>query len=360
MRAASYLTILAGPKAYELIRADGLAPEQVAVMAGAAGGPKWLILGQLDRLLFSRWFAGRKAPLFLVGSSSRAWRFAAACHRDPVAAIDRFERAYIDQSYSARPTPDEISAQGRKILRRLLSVQPPESLLQHPFLRLNVLAVRCKGPARSERRLLQAAGLGAAYLANIVHRGTLGWFFERALFHDPRQRPPLSSVNEFPTRQVALRGDNLPQALMASGSIPYIMRGVPDICGAPKGVYRDGGIIDYHLDLPFNTPNRITLMLHYTDRIVPGWFDKRLTWRRPRAGHMQNVLLVAPSARFVERLPHRKIPDRNDFYLYQGRDRERVRYWQRAVTESRALADAFWALVESGRIRDEVRRLPVS
>ena len=360
MAAASDLTILAGPKAYELIREGGLAPQQVAAMAGAAGGPKWLILGHLDRLLFSRWFAGRQTPLFLVGASSGAWRFAAACHRDPVAAIDRFERAYIDQSYSPRPTPDEISAQGRKIQCRLLSAQPPESLLQHPFLRLNVLAVRCKGFARSERRPLQATGLGAAYLANLVHRGTLVWFFERTLFHDPRQRPPLRRMNEFSTRQVALRGDNLPAALMASGSIPYIMRGVPDIAGAPRGVYRDGGIIDYHLDLPFNTPNRITLMLHYTDRIIPGWFDKRLTWRKPRAGHMQNVLLVAPSPQFVERLPHRKIPDRNDFYLFQGRDRERVRSWQRAVSESRALADAFWTLVDNGRIRDQVRRLPMA
>jgi hypothetical protein len=360
MGAASDLTILAGPKAYRQVRAGGLNPDQVALMAGAAGGPKWLILGHLDRLLFSRWFAGRQAPLFLVGSSSGAWRFAAACHQDPLAAINRFEQAYIDQSYSTRPSPDEISAQGRRILDRLLSAEAPETLLAHPFLRLNVLAARCKGLARSERRPLQAAGLGTAYLANLVHRPALSWFFERTLFHDPRQRPPITATNPFPTRQVALSGANLAQALMASGSIPFIMRGVPQIVQAPAGVYRDGGIIDYHLDLPYDTPGRIVLMLHYTNRIVPGWFDKRLTWRRPLATHMQHVLLVTPSARFVARLPHGKIPDRNDFYRFQGRDGARVRYWRQAVDQSRALADAFWDLVDSGRIGHHLQRLPIA
>ena len=36
------------------------------------------------------------------------------------------------------------------------------------------------------------------------------------------------------------------------------IEGVYEIEGAGKGAFWDGGIIDYHLDLPFNTPNRIT------------------------------------------------------------------------------------------------------
>ena len=36
---------------------------------------------------------------------------------------------------------------------------------------------------------------------------------------------------------------------MASGSIPIVMKRVRNISCAPKGIYRDGGLIDYHFDL---------------------------------------------------------------------------------------------------------------
>jgi len=43
----------AGKKALSKIRDNGLHPENIKVIAGAAGGPKWLILGHLDRFLFT-------------------------------------------------------------------------------------------------------------------------------------------------------------------------------------------------------------------------------------------------------------------------------------------------------------------
>ncbi|MDX2452676.1 MAG: patatin-like phospholipase family protein, partial [Desulfosarcina sp.] len=89
------LVFLAGERALETIRSQGLGPDNVKVVAGAAGGPKWLILGHLDRVLFGSWFQGRRQPLHLLGSSIGSWRFAADSCTDPVAAIDRMEDAYI-------------------------------------------------------------------------------------------------------------------------------------------------------------------------------------------------------------------------------------------------------------------------
>ena len=82
--------------------------------AGAAGGPKWLILAGLDRILFSQWFSGRKTPLFLIGSSSGAWRFAAAAQKDSRAALQRLETAYIHQRYEANPAPAEPATAEKK------------------------------------------------------------------------------------------------------------------------------------------------------------------------------------------------------------------------------------------------------
>ncbi|MEC8897128.1 MAG: patatin-like phospholipase family protein, partial [Pseudomonadota bacterium] len=155
---------------------------------------------------------------------------------------------------------------------------------------------------------------------------------------------------------VPLSRDNLLPALLASASIPLVMSGVRNIPGAPEGVYRDGGLLDYHLDLPYQQPG-IILYPHFTDRVVPGWFDKTLPWRRGDASRLQDVVLVSPSPDYLATLPDRKLPDRKDFEKYVGDDAGRERAWRRAILESDRLGDGFLELVESGRLLDRIQPL---
>jgi hypothetical protein len=53
---AERLVFLADERALKTIRSQGLGPDDVKVMVAAAGGPRWLILGHLDRVLFGGWF----------------------------------------------------------------------------------------------------------------------------------------------------------------------------------------------------------------------------------------------------------------------------------------------------------------
>jgi len=62
---------------------------------------------------------------------------------------------------------------------------------------------------------------------------------------------PFIDMKGFDITRVPLNRENFHYALLSSGSIPMIMPGVRDIADAPDGVYRDGGVIDYHLDIPF-------------------------------------------------------------------------------------------------------------
>ena len=80
------LHIHAGPAALRHLRAHGLQPADVGVVPGAAGGPKGLILGPLDRFLFGEWLPRAERELHLVGASIGAWRLASACLNDPVRA----------------------------------------------------------------------------------------------------------------------------------------------------------------------------------------------------------------------------------------------------------------------------------
>ena len=45
---------------------------------------------------------------------------------------------------------------------------------------------------------------------------------------------------------------------------PLVLNPVVDISGAPRGNYWDGGIIDYHLHLPYERTNGLVLYPHFT------------------------------------------------------------------------------------------------
>lgn len=350
------LKILAGKKAYAILREEGLKPEAVHVVAGAAGGPKWLSLNGLDRAIFSSWLKSPGHPVFLIGSSIGAWRFAAVAQGMESGAYDRFERAYLEQRYSASPTADEVTKGTVRVMDAYLDKPGIEAVLSHPYFRLNMLAVRCLGPfSREERHILGPAMLLAG-LANVLSRKLLGLFFSRTLMFDPRDIPPFFNLDGFPLQRVPLRSWNMSSALLASGSIPLVMEGVRNLAGASPGVYRDGGLIDYHLDIPFGS-NGIVLFPHYTDRITPGWLDKTLQWRKPDGANVENVVLLCPSKEFVKRLPYGKIPDREDFLAFRNRDRERVAFWEKAVGASRVLGDEFLELVHGRGLPDAVQPL---
>lgn len=353
------LRFLAGERALARLQRDGLTPDMVTGLAGAAGGPKWLALNHLDRAILGHWLAqAGSAPRFLIGSSIATWRFACAAQADPEAAFQRFEEAYMAQRYSRRPTRREISDQARAILDHVLGERGHEEILANDRRRLQVMTVLSRGPVASERALSLNVGLAAAGLANLASRRALGVFFRRALFHHPAAPPPIPATFDHTLQHIPLTGANLRHALLASGSIPSVMEpetGIPD---APPGVYRDGGLIDYQMDLPLDAGGGVILFPHYEARVVPGWFDKPLPWRRARREHMRDVLVLAPSEEWLASLPNGRIPDRKDFYRYAGDDRGRMRDWRRATDATRALADDFLETVTSGTLTARLEPLP--
>jgi hypothetical protein len=345
----------AGPGAFDTIQRHGFAIDRIGTIAGASGGAKWLVLSQLDRVILANIVPRLVGPIHLIGTSIGAWRFACYAQSDPCAAIERFEQAYIEQSYSDEPDIHEITAKSHEILKVILGEVGVNEILDHPVFRTHILTVRARHIAASEQRFLLAASLMIAASLNVISRSTLAWFFERTLFFDAREIPPIFDVADFPLQRVMLRKDNLEDAILATGSIPLVLSGVRDISGAAPGMYRDGGVIDYHLDLPHSEADRLTLYPHFFDRIVPGWFDKKLTWRRPDPANIDRTILISPSAEFVSKLPNQKIPDRTDFARYEPG--ERIRVWRTVVAECERLADEFNEVIERGEL--EARLTPL-
>ena len=85
---------------------------------------------------------------------------------------------------------------------------------------------------------------------------------------------------------------------------------------------------------------------HFTDRIVPGWLDKALPWRRARGHWLDGVVLASPSRKYLSTLPFGKLPDRGDFKRFENDFAGRLGYWRMAIAQIERLGDEFLAFAE--------------
>lgn len=349
------LTLRAGKRALTRIREQGLRPEDVGVLPGAAGGPKGLGIQGLDLALFGDWLPRAPRVRTLIGASIGSWRFAAACLPDASAGIRRLGELYTSQRFAKGVTMAEVSRSCVTLLDALLEGQDA-AVLENPLYRLNIVVVRSHGLLQHDHKGALGVALSSVIGNNLLSRSRLSKHFDRVIIHDARLTPPLSELKDFLSHFHTLDALNLRHALLASGSIPMVMEAIREIPGLAPGAYRDGGLLDYHLDLPYNSDG-IVLYPHFTDRVIPGWFDKGLPWRRGNSERLQDVLLVSPSKHYLASLPHGKLPDRSDFKRYLGDDIGRERYWRKAMDESVRLGDEFLELVETGQLGSRLQTL---
>ena len=344
---SSPITIRLGQRARQRIAAEGVQAADIAIIPAAAGGPKGLILNGLDQWLFGTWLKTAQRPRKLVGASIGAWRMAASAFDDPAAAHKRLAHLYAHQRYPAKVTAAYVSQTCRALLDELLDGRAAEAV-DHPLHHVSVLTARGTGAlARTNGvRWREMAGFLLAAAGNAVSRDRLAGAMERVIFHNRRDdahwlREPFDA---FAGHFVNLSQANLRDALLASGSIPLVLEAVTAIAGAPDGAYWDGGLIDYHLHLPYQRDPGLVLYPHFSDYIVPGWLDKSMPWRRAGGKGdpaLDNLILVSPSASFIATLPNGKLPDRKDFTVYGQNHAGRIRDWTRAIAESERMAEAF-------------------
>ncbi len=362
------LRLHAGPAAMDWIRRHGLSPADVGTIPGAAGGPKGLVLGPLDRFLFGDWLPRSDQPIDLVGASIGAWRMATACLDRPVQAFERLEHDYIHQHYDTppghrRPRAEDVSAVFGRSLQDFYGARSAE-VLRHPRYRLHVVTARGRHVLRREGRWQTPLGYLGAFVSNTVHRKALGAWLERVVFSSPGAALPFG-VRDYRSRHLTLTAQNFHPVLQASCSIPFVLRAVQDIPGAPPGAYWDGGLTDYHLHLDYPGHGRpgqgsggagLVLYPHFQHAVVPGWLDKGLKWRHRSTPFLDNMLLLSPHPDWVRALPRAKLPDRKDFEFHGQDLQARVAQWTTAARASQQLADEFAAWLERP---DPARVLPL-
>jgi hypothetical protein len=333
------LDIRLGAVARRHIEERGLTPADVACIPAAAGGPKGLALLPFDRWLAASWLA-RMPRVELVGASIGAWRMAALARPDAADALDRLQHAYVrEQNYPQRPSPAMVAATCRRLAQAVCATP----VAQRPAVALSVISARARAPLAAGTRMAFAR----AAFANVLARSRLAQHLQRVVF-GAGAVSALRYEDAFGDQQVPLTAANREDALLASGSIPLVCEPVRDIDGAPPGDYWDGGLIDYHLLLPYARLPGLTLYPHFVPWVTPGWLDKSLRWRaRPRAHPwLASVVLIAPSPAMLARLPNGRLPERQDFYRYGLNHAARIAAWERAIAEMQRFADDAAAWLE--------------
>jgi hypothetical protein len=302
--------------------------------------------------MFNEWLPTSQQPIDLVGASIGAWRMATACLPDSRAGLLRLEHDYIHQHYELKagekfPSAKQVSDSFRENLD-LFYGGLVGSLLKHPRFRLHVLASRGKGLLKREHPVLTPLGYGGAFLSNLISRKAMGASLERVVFSSAGSLP--FDTHDYATRQLPLTSSNFMDVLQASCAIPFVLKAVHNIEGAPLGAYWDGGITDYHLHLDWkkNLERQAGLVLypHFQKAVIPGWLDKGLKWRHKSTAFLANTVVLAPNPEWVKTLPNGKLPDRTDFATYGQDLKARVKVWKAAISASQQLADEFAAWLQ--------------
>lgn len=349
------LDIYAGPKALKEIQEKGFTPELFHTVLGASGGPKWFVLAGLDRVLVPEFLDRSDNVIDFVGSSAGAFRFACLTQQDTTKAINVLAKHYSETVYSNKPTVEEISVKAEALIDRVLSDNAVEEILNNPKRRAHFVVAKCSGMVASENKLFQTIGLAMSALHNAFDRENLTKYFQRFVFSVGETPLNYFDPAQIESHHVSLTPDNIADALLASGAIPGVLKGIKDIAGAAPGMYRDGGVTDYHFDLSFSKRPGLVLFPHFYSYAVPGWFDKMLSWRHPHKSCFDNVVMLVPSEEFLRSLPYCKIPDRHDFTKMTPE--QRLPYWKTVLSESDRLGESFINLVQNGNVVDKIQPL---
>jgi hypothetical protein len=108
--------------------------------------------------------------------------------------------------------------------------------------------------------------------------------------------------------------------------------------------------------LPFES-NGIVLYPRFTDRIIPGWFDKMFKSRTANPQNQARTLLISPSQAYLESLALGRLPDRKDFVMKGLDDQKRITLWKQSVAESQRLGDEFLELIEKQNWAEHIQDL---
>jgi hypothetical protein len=357
------LTIRAGPRALQKIRAHGLDPALVEIIPGAAGGPKGLGIAGLDRAIFGEWLPSKPRVRHLIGGLDRGLALRGRVPARPGEGASRI-RSASTRKPPIRPGPAAASCRSPHArCSRRFSRDAKDEVLASPWHRLHILTVRGRWPLTRDSSLHTSLGFGSRRSPTAIGRRHLARFIDRTVFLDARDRPPFMTVGDLSATgagaPAALQCVSTPTASRStartwgraprSASIPMILEGVANIAARARGRL----LGRRHHRLPpapaYHHAEGIVLYPHFTDRIIPAGSTRACRGGARAASGWTTWWWWRRRTSTSRSCRTRKLPDRKDFARYAGNDAGRMVAWRKAIAESERLAEAFMEFTRTAR-----------
>ncbi|KAJ3215252.1 hypothetical protein HDU67_000668 [Dinochytrium kinnereticum] len=272
---------------------------------------------------------------------------------------------YCEMYYKKGDTPQVLRPMMEACYRICAPEEALEKALENPLFRIAILVADINPRYRHLPDWHLKSILVYYGLKNIISPKYLSGLVSRICFYSGDKEPRfLSNGLGGPgsIKYVKLTKKNIYAVLHATTCIPFIQERCTHIPDFGDGLFVDGALTDYTLNVHLQNPEFPALLLgdclqrHFS----PTVFDTKVPWRTPPSTFFDHCSLIHPSQAFTQRIPDRSLPSVGDWFkpIYIEEPRRRHRNWRLTYDLSNSVwEDTFLELrerVRSGRlVREE-------
>eukprot|EP00698_Gefionella_okellyi_P006854 TRINITY_DN1650_c0_g1_i1.p1 TRINITY_DN1650_c0_g1~~TRINITY_DN1650_c0_g1_i1.p1 ORF type:complete len:348 (-),score=61.93 TRINITY_DN1650_c0_g1_i1:98-1141(-) len=291
-----------------------------------AAGPRYFVTAGFERVFLRTPIT---TPKYFVAASSGALRFTSLlCSKyTGVDLFAKFEHELCKFSISYKDTPQQLATK----LRELFSGYTHdlvEQLLNDSQHRVCIFVSQVHDWIATTPRM--GAAFAASLLGNFAHSGAQNLLYRRLCFYTG-DKPPNTVIDSTKVEFYPLTHENFHTVLVASAAIPFRVASPRHMPGVGDGVFVDGGLGDYMMNVQVR---KNALLLSHTSRVYRTWMDTLVPYRKLPDDDFEYVSVLHPRKEFVGSLADKRIPSRMDWDRYANRPELRYKLWQDCIQRS--------------------------
>ncbi|KAJ3098483.1 hypothetical protein HDU97_003982 [Phlyctochytrium planicorne] len=264
------------------------------------------------------------SPKWLVGASTSALRFMAllsslANGKDVTSEL---KEMYCEMYYKTGDTPQVLRPMMEKCYRICAPEDALEKALSNPMFKIAILVANISPRYRNLSDWQLKSILVYYGLKNLVSPKYLSGLVSRICFYSGDEVPyflanGLGGPNSI--QFVKLTQKNVYAVLHATTCIPFIQERCTFIPDFGEGLFVDGALTDYTLNVQLQDPEYPALLLGdcLQREFSPTVFDTKVPWRTPPKTFFDHCSLVHPTTAFAKRIPDGALPSVGDWFKPQ-------------------------------------------
>ncbi|GAX77907.1 hypothetical protein CEUSTIGMA_g5349.t1 [Chlamydomonas eustigma] len=285
--------------------------------AGASGPRSFATLGfdlHLTQLIKSGTLIGER---WLLGGSTAALRFCAILsssimHGESLTV--ELKEHFMSMVYREGDSPSTLAPMMSALYRRVLPETLAPSVVHHPTVHLCIMVAQILPPF-DQLPDWQLKALFWVYLgANFLSPRVLTTFQRPLCFYTGPQTPPFLREEDNITC-IPITTSNIYQVLSATTCLPFISPHCRYIEGVGSGLFFDGALINYHLNLrPKPGFNLLLLADGPGPEFKQTLWDSYVPYRTAPCEYKQYISVVYPTQAYVDAVPAKKLPNTFDYF----------------------------------------------